>query len=176
MRENLEKLIANKRQAKKYLAETFSFSAKNPLLGIFLEKDLNTESKKNLGQFLEACKSLDIEVVILTGEDSKDNHSGAHTLPYSRKNRSLLLDAADIVLAFKFNDVQEMLLHGTVPLSLKRGEVEDYNPNHETGNAFLFKDENSWAIFAALVRALETFKFPYDWKNIMRQGVDSVRV
>jgi len=176
MKENLEKLLANKRVAKKYLAETFSFSAKNPLLGIFLEKQLTPDSKKNLGQFLEACKSLEINVVVLISEDSKENHSGAHTLPYSRKNRSLLLDAADFALAFKFNDIQEMMLHGTVPLSQKRGEVKDYNPNHETGNAFLFKDENAWAIFASLVRALETFKFPYDWKNIIRHGVESVKV
>ncbi|MFA6992285.1 MAG: hypothetical protein WC269_03325 [Candidatus Gracilibacteria bacterium] len=176
MKENLENLMSNKRHAKKYLAETFGLDYKKPLLGIFLEKDLSAESKKNLGQFLEACKSLEIEVVVLTGEDSKDNHSGAKTLPYSRKNRSLILDAADIALAFKFNDVQEMLLHGTVPLSSKREEVKDYNPNHETGNAFLFKDETAWAIFASLVRALETFKFPYDWKNIVRQGVESVQV
>lgn len=176
MKENIEKLILNKRHAKKYLAETFSFSAKNPLLGIFLEKDLNKEAERNLNKFLDACSSLDIEVVVLSAEGSKENHSNAHSLSYNRKNRSLLLDAADISLAYDFNDVQEMLLHGTIPLSCKRGEVKNYDPNHETGNAFLFKDENVWSIFASLVRAVETFKFPYDWRNIIRHGLDSVQV
>jgi hypothetical protein len=165
MKENIERLMSNKRKAKKYLADTFSFPVKNPLIGVFLEKDLSKEQSETLDQILTACKALEIEIVVL-----------GKNLPYNRKNRSLLLDGADAALTFEFNDVQEMLLHGTIPVSGERSEVKDYNPNHETGNAFLFKDENVWHIFASIVRALETFKFPYDWRNIIRHGLDSVEV
>jgi len=86
-----------------------------------------------------------------------------------------LLEAADMALVFEFSDVEEMLLNGVIPISSLRPEVSDYNPNRETGNGFIFKKESPWAIFAALVRARETFKFPYDWKHIIRQGMSSVK-
>ena len=69
-----------------------------------------------------------------------------------------------------------MLLNGTIPVSPARAEIADYNPNRETGNGFVYKNTDSWCMFAALVRALETFKFPYDWNNIIRQGLETVLV
>jgi glycogen synthase len=47
--------------------------------------------------------------------------------------------------------------------------LENYRPNEETGNSFLFKKRDLWSVFAAIVRALETHKFPYDWGHIIRQ-------
>ena len=85
------------------------------------------------------------------------------------------MSAADIALIFDFTDVEELLLNGVVPVSPARAEVEDYNPNKETGNSFVYKNKSAWGVFAALVRAIETFKFPYDWKHIVRQAVESVK-
>jgi hypothetical protein len=52
--------------------------------------------------------------------------------------------------------------------------ITDYNPNTESGNSFVYKNTNEWEIFAAVVRALETYKFPYDWKFIIRSCKSSV--
>lgn len=58
---------------------------------------------------------------------------------------------------------------GVVPIVKPFNDsIVDYNPNTESGNSFIYEEDNYWAIFAAIVRARETYKFPYDWKFIMR--------
>lgn len=47
----------------------------------------------------------------------------------------------------------------------------DYEPTSETGNAFFARSGDAWALFAALVRAVETFRFSYDWNGILRNAV-----
>lgn len=42
----------------------------------------------------------------------------------------------------------------------------NYSPTQEDGNAFLFSEFNEWRVFTALVRAIENYAFPYDWKNL----------
>ena len=108
--------------------------------------------------------------------DSCSYSKNVSFLPYGRANRKILLEASDMALSFKFSDVEEMLLNGTIPISPMRDEIKDYNPNHETGNGFIYQKSDRWCIFAALVRAIETFKFPYDWNNIVREGLRSVLI
>lgn len=58
---------------------------------------------------------------------------------------------------------------GVVPILQQfKDSIVDYNPNTESGNSFIYEDKNYWAVFAAIVRARETYKFPYDWKFIIR--------
>lgn len=174
---SLENFVKQKKEVKSFLSKKLSFNTRKPLLGIILDKELSPTIEDTLKKILEATAHVDVQVVILA-----DTNLGAfsvpHTvvLPYSRNNRKIVLQAADMALGFNFSDVEEMLLNGTIPVSPIRNEVADYNPNHETGNAFIYRTGDSWSIFAALVRALETFKFPYDWKNIVRQGLETVLV
>ena len=170
------KLLEQKKEIKKELSKKLSFSRKKPLLGIILDHELSEESEQNIRMFLEAAAVIDTEVIVLA-DSNLENLSLPNIiyLPYSRKNRKMILEAIDIALVFDFSDVEEMLLNGVIPISSSREEVADYNPNHETGNGFIYKQENPWCIFAALVRARETFKFPYDWKHIVRQGMGSVK-
>ncbi|MBD3156460.1 hypothetical protein GF369_01395 [Candidatus Peregrinibacteria bacterium] len=58
---------------------------------------------------------------------------------------------------------------GVVPIVKPFNDsIVDYNPNTESGNSFIYEEDNYWDVFAAIVRARETYKFPYDWKFIMR--------
>lgn len=167
-----------KKQSKEELLKKMSFKAsgkKKALLGIFLDHDLNKQEVSLLKDFLEGAKVLNVDVVILDDNHLEEFPVKDHkVLEYSRENRSLLLEAADIALAFAFNDVEEMLLHGTIPLSFNRKELDDYDPNSESGNSFIFDKINPWSAFSSLVRALETFRFPYDWKHIVQSGAKSV--
>lgn len=164
-------LLKQKKEVKRNIGKMFSFSSKKPLLGIFLDKELPQESEKKVRMFLEAVKVLDIEVALLADSNLSALSPNVIYIPYSRLNRKSLLEAADMALTFEFTDVEEMLLNGVIPISPVRPEVKDYNPNVESGNGFIYKQEDPWCIFAALVRARETFKFPYDWKHIVRQGI-----
>lgn len=174
---SLDNFIKQKKEVKKLLSQKLSFAHRKPLLGIILDKELSPEAEESLKNILEGTAHIDVQVVILA-DTNLGVFSVPHTvvLPYSRNNRKIVLQAADISLSFNFSDVEEMLLNGTIPVSPARAEIVDYNPNHETGNGFVYKNTDSWCMFAALVRALETFKFPYDWNNIIRQGLETVLV
>ncbi|QQS58680.1 hypothetical protein IPN35_03695 [Candidatus Peregrinibacteria bacterium] len=71
--------------------------------------------------------------------------------------------------------VQASLGYACLPIAPEgmRHIVEDYNPNQESGTGFLFSDGNPWSAFAALVRANENFRFPYDWKNIQKSAIEN---
>lgn len=170
------KLLAQKKEAKDILSKKFSFSKKKPLLGIFLDNELSEEAENRLHVFLEAVSELDVEVIVLADSNLDSLHlPKVIYLPYNRSSRQTLLVAADMSLVFDFSDVDEMLLNGIIPISSTRPGVSDYNPNRETGNGFVYKKESPWAIFEATVRARETFKLPYDWKHMVRQGMSSVK-
>lgn len=64
--------------------------------------------------------------------------------------------------------------NGVVPVTKAFTDaIKDYNPNTESGNSFVFENTNEWEVYAAIVRALETYKFPYDWKFIVRSCTKS---
>jgi len=52
------------------------------------------------------------------------------------------------------------------------GEADNYDPVLESGNSFLFADGDVWSAHAALVRALETYRLPYDWRGIQRNALE----
>lgn len=89
-----------------------------------------------------------------------------------------MLAGSDIALFFAHDDkddvLQNCLRYGTVPVSLPHEMLENYNPVQEKGNAFVFDAASPWQCFAALVRSLETFKFPYDWRTIQRHAMESM--
>jgi hypothetical protein len=163
--------IKNKREAKKSFAKKMAFSEKKPLIGIVLDKELTTKQTACLEAITQGAGSIDVQVVVLSDHKVHEGDGMLH-LPYSQANRKNLLAAADMTLSFSFNDIEEMLLNGAIPISTARPEIKDYNPNKEIGNAFVYKKRNKWGMFAAVVRARETFKFPYDWNNIVRQGLE----
>ncbi len=90
-----------------------------------------------------------------------------------------MLAASDIALFLSPNQepdaVEDALRYGVIPVAPAMGKLENYNPVQETGNAFIFDKATKWQCFATLVRALETFKFPYDWRTIQRHAMESAQ-
>lgn len=89
-----------------------------------------------------------------------------------------MLAGADMAIFFAEQDEagerENALRYGTIPISLPMQGLENYNPVQESGNSFIFSSPTHWQCFAAVVRALETFKFPYDWRTIQRHAMDSM--
>jgi starch synthase len=69
-------------------------------------------------------------------------------------------------------ELEYCLSYGTVPVSMESKRLESYNPNQEKGDAFLFEKQTVWHAFGAIVRALETFRFPFDWRTIQRNAME----
>lgn len=81
------------------------------------------------------------------------------------------LKKANMVVLINENldKVKQAWENGVVPITQALDpSIMDYNPNTESGNAFVYQNANQWEVFAAVVRAIETYKFPYDWKFIVR--------
>lgn len=47
--------------------------------------------------------------------------------------------------------------------------VTEYEPTKEEGNGFHFGNKNVWSIFAAIIRAMETKRFSYDWNTLLKR-------
>ena len=65
--------------------------------------------------------------------------------------------------------------YGSVPIVRATGgladTVQDYDPPSRQGTGFVFKPYDRWALFAALVRAIETFKHRDLWRQIQLRGM-----
>lgn len=86
--------------------------------------------------------------------------------------------AADIALFLsdpsEMPELGECLAHGVIPVAPACKMLKQYNPIQEAGTAFIYDKLNHWHCFAGVVRALETYIFPFDWKTIQKQCVRSV--
>lgn len=89
-----------------------------------------------------------------------------------------MIEASDMAFFFsdpsKCRELQACLEAGTVPVALETDALENYDPNQERGDSFLYGKTDPWRCFAAAVRAMETYRFPYDWKTIQRNGMEKV--
>lgn len=69
----------------------------------------------------------------------------------------------------------EAMRYGAVPIVRKVGgladSVEDVDPDRDTGTGFVFNDYTHYALYGAVVRALETFRYPKVWENIVRRAM-----
>lgn len=142
----------DKLKAKEDLPVDIRVQGKSPVLLVAADSKIPDE-------LLRGLSALNVNVVILS----------KHMDLYEK-----LLWAADMILVLSDKPervLQDAWSNGVIPICSSFAEgAQNYNPNKETGNSFTFEDENPWKIFAAIVRALETFKFPYDWSHIVSQA------
>ncbi len=65
--------------------------------------------------------------------------------------------------------------YGSVPIVRSVGgladTVQEYNPRTGEGNGFAFNNYDPWELFAAIVRALELFRFKDIWRTLQQRGM-----
>lgn len=107
-----------------------------------------------------------------------ENHPGKIAiLSDSEGNKRKIYAASNIFLATSSTEecLKEMecaMQYGVIPVSLPQEKLVDYDLIKEEGNAFVYSKKSHWSLFAGIIRALESFKFPYDWKNIQIQAME----
>ena len=109
-----------------------------------------------------------------------DDHSALCTIISEEEYREAY-DVSDVLVTFSadketLSQVQYGLSKGVVPIvshDFPLANIENYNPNLENGNVFMYYKTTPWSIFATIIRAYENYRFPYDWKNICRSAVQS---
>lgn len=106
-------------------------------------------------------------------------HEYGHRVKILKDNDTLrrkMYAASDMSLFFAPNakELEHCLAYGVVPISPEQDLLADYNPVQESGNAFIANPHTPWNWFAALVRATETYKLPYDWRTIQKHCMETI--
>ncbi len=67
--------------------------------------------------------------------------------------------------------------YGSVPIVRSVGgladTVQEYDPRTGQGNGFTFDNYDPWELFAAIVRALELFRFKDVWRTLQQRGMEA---
>jgi glycogen synthase len=98
-------------------------------------------------------------------------------VPDDETHMRKILAGSDMALFFADQNKEELenaLRYGAIPIAPPSPLLDNYNPVQESGNAFIYQESTMWQCFGSLVRALETFKFPYDWRTIQRHAMESI--
>lgn len=179
---DMRNILKKKKVYRLEAAEVFPFKLKrkNPVVGIWYN---DAKDKNLIGGLADGLKSIDVSVVLFAAGDESnvpfDLREKCATVKMRGNNYHIFYEACDMMISLD-RGVDENFLYdlwhsGIVPIVEEGNEaISNYNPNNETGNAFTYTSKNIWEIFAATIRAVETYKFPYDWKYIMRQGLKSL--
>ena len=87
------------------------------------------------------------------------------------------VDAVIIPSRFEPSGLTQMeaMRYGAVPIVRKTGgladSVVDYDPANKTGTGFVFEKFDNHAFYGAMVRAIETYRYPEFWRDIQRRGM-----
>ncbi|OGJ56038.1 hypothetical protein A2706_01780 [Candidatus Peribacteria bacterium RIFCSPHIGHO2_01_FULL_51_35] len=184
---SLEQKVANKTALQKELG--WLAEPKRPLL--CLPAGMTDQlGGALLEQMLPGILAMPVELLIvgkgpakygsLFTELAKNHKHKIAIVPDDEDAMRKMYAAADMALFFKdpshLSELKHCLEYGVVPVAPESKHLEQYDPIQENGFAFLYDTGNEkqilWHCFAALVRALETHRFPFDWRTIQRHGME----
>ncbi|MBU0766620.1 hypothetical protein KKF55_02460 [Patescibacteria group bacterium] len=142
---------------------------------------------KLMEELLPGLLSLPVELLIrgkgsaqygeLFTKLSKENSHRIAIIPDTEEAVHAMYAAADAAIYFAnssgLKELHESLRFGVVPITPNCEDIESYDPIQESGCAFTYEELNVWHCFAAVVRALETQKFPFDWRTVQRYCMEN---
>lgn len=161
-----------------------------PLIGI-ISRLTDSKGFDILGEAVDHLLNLGVQVVLMgTGEQHYHDlfcrmaqqypQQMAVFLTFNAPLTSRIYAGSDIFLMpsrFEPCGTSQMVaMHfGSVPVVRATGgladTVQDFDPRTGQGTGFVFGPYDRWALFAALVRALETYKHREVWRSIQLRGM-----
>lgn len=167
------KLFDSKKVYKQQCASqlTLPFSHQQPIVGFCAETEKDLEL---LQSFLDGISAMKFPLILFwkgSKKPSIDWYDQVAIVTPRDAHYETMWRACDTAYCFTEEDVAQSFESGVVPLAPKglKG-TENYDPNKEKGNSFIYEGSGPWVMFSSLVRAAETFKFPFDWKCIVRNA------
>ena len=182
--------------AQKYSKKTIQNKEKNKIaflqdVGLSYDKKIPLvcityplTDKNNVGQIVDTLGGILEQPVLLvirgigtekfqkTFTDLAAGHSKQVVIqPDNEEIKRKIYAASDMIFVSSdssecIQEAKNAAAYGVVPVMPAADFAENYDPIYERGNAFIYSKGSPWGFFAAFIRALENFRFPYDWKNI----------
>jgi len=163
-----------------------------PLIGI-VSRLTDSKGFDILSEVIDHVLDLGVQLVLMgTGEQHFHDVFGRMVQKYPRQAAIFLtFNAALTSRIYAGSDVTLMpsrvepcgtnqmlaMRYGSVPIVRATGgladTVQDFDPTSGLGTGFVFEKYDRWMLFAALVRALETFKHRDVWRQIQLRGMHS---
>jgi starch synthase len=161
-----------------------------PLIGI-ISRLTDSKGMDILGEAIDHVLDLGVQFVLMgTGEQHYHNlfshmaeqypQQAATFLTFNKPLASRIYAGSDMYLmpsrVEPCGTSQMIAMHyGSVPIVRATGgladTVRDADPVAGQGNGFVFEPYDRWMLFAAIVRAVETFKHPAVWRQLQVQGM-----
>lgn len=152
------------------VVEQKGFSILIELLPVILKRDIQFiimgDGDKNIKNNLEKIKKEFPKKFAIT--------------PFNSKYETSLYAGSDIFLLpsrFEPCGINQMiaLRYGCIPVVHHIGGLADtivnYNATKKIGNGFTFKDYNSLDLAISLARAIETYRYPEIWQDLVKNGL-----
>lgn len=182
----LENKLALQREAK--LPE----DAKVPVIGV-ISRLTASKGFDILGDVIDHVLDLGVQCVLMgTGDQHYHDlfsrmvrqypHQAAIFLTFNAPLAQRIYAGSDMFLMpsrFEPCGTSQMVAmrYGSVPVVRATGgladTVQDYDPRTGQGNGFVFKEYDRWALFAAVVRAVEIYKHQDAWRQIQLRGMSA---
>lgn len=162
---NISELLEEKRKNNSLLRQNyFSQSKTKAIWAIFISDE---KIIKALIPWLEVLQTSFLIISDKNLETSSKNVAVVKKIP---KDLEIWLDF--IVTDNNTDNLKEFIHNWVCPIVQANNYLlailEEFNPLKVSGNSFVFKNDNEWDIFYAIVRYLENFKFPYDNRNLIK--------
>lgn len=178
--------LENKSQNKEALQEELGWTPEPKRAMICIPTGVSEKlGGELLKELIPGLLALPVEIVILgkgsatygeyLTEMAREHDQKIAIIPNDDKNIRKMFAAADMALfltdATDLPELEAALQYGAVPICPHTKKIKSYDPNQESGEGFFMDKMTVWNSFAAIVRALETFRFPYDWRTIQKSGM-----
>jgi starch synthase len=185
---SLEKRVANKLDLQREAG--LPQNPEVPLIGM-ISRLANQKGFDLLAQIIEPLMKLDLQFVLMgTGDPFYHElfrqivqghpHKASFYLTFKNPIAQKIYAGSDLFLMpsrFEPCGLGQMIAmrYGSIPIARETGgladTVKDVDPRHNQGNGFTFSEYNALLFYAAIVRALETYKYPEIWHNLMRRDM-----
>lgn len=186
--EHLDKRVQNKLALQQQA--NLKQDANIPLIGI-ISRLTDQKGFDILGDVLDHVLDLDLQLIVL-GTGDPHYHELFSRIAQAYQGKAAVFLTFNAELAQRIYAGTDMFLmpsrfepcglgqmiamrYGSVPIVRATGgladTVKDFDPRTGEGNGFSFVRYDRWALFAAIVRALENYKYKDTWRRLQVKGM-----
>lgn len=163
---NLSELLEDKRKNSSILRSNYFSQTKNKSVWIIDLKD--NEITENLLNWLKVLPS---NFIIISEKNNEENIE--KNIVFIKKVPKDIESWIDfIVTDNNLENLKSYLALWICPILPEDNYLstilEEFNPVKVIWNSYIYKKQNEWEIFYAIVKYLENYKFPYDNRNLVK--------